>query len=156
VSAGERRPGDEAGGEGALAAVVSAADPAIAECASEPAGPDRFAGAGSPPGRAFVLEALYEAYRMHYGEPRAFPCPDPDLRLLGGDSLYALGISRLAADGDLEAIAELAELISLCARVEADGSPDLGEELWTASATALSEGGGPGARDAYRSLAREP
>ena len=38
---------------------------------------------------------------------------DPDLALLLGDQLYALGLSRLAALGDLEAVAELADLISL-------------------------------------------
>ena len=40
---------------------------------------------------------------------------DADLRLLAGDALYALGLSRLAEAGDLEAVAELADLISLSA-----------------------------------------
>ena len=41
--------------------------------------------------RGFVLEAVYEGYLMHYGEPRAFAGMDEDLRLLAGDALYALG-----------------------------------------------------------------
>ena len=49
--------------------------------------------------RLFVLEAVYEGYLMHYGEPRAFAGMDADLRLLAGDALYALGLSRLAATG---------------------------------------------------------
>ena len=37
---------------------------------------------------------------------------DPDLALLAGDYLYALGLERLAALGDLEAVRELSDLIS--------------------------------------------
>ena len=37
------------------------------------------------------------------------PPEDPDLALLLGDQLYALGLSRLAALGDLDAVAELAD-----------------------------------------------
>ncbi len=68
-----------------------------------------------------MLEAVYEGYLMHYGEPRAFAGMDDDLRLLAGDALYALGLARLAERGDLEAVAELADLISLCARAHAEG-----------------------------------
>ena len=32
---------------------------------------------------------------------------EPDLRLLAGDALYALGLARLAERGDLDAVAEL-------------------------------------------------
>ena len=48
-----------------------------------------------------MLEAVYEGYLMHYGTPRAFTGMDDDLRLLAGDALYALGLARLAADGDV-------------------------------------------------------
>ena len=44
---------------------------------------------------------------------------DPDLALLLGDQLYALGLSRLAELGDLEAVAELADVISLLAQARA-------------------------------------
>ena len=46
---------------------------------------------------------------------------DADLRLLAGDYLYALGLERLAALGDLEAVRELSDLISLSAQVH-DGT----------------------------------
>ena len=71
---------------------------------------------------------------------------DEDLRLLAGDSLYALGLARLAERGDVAAVAELSDLISLCAKAEAEGRRELSERLWEASLEALSEDGGPGAR----------
>ena len=93
-----------------------------------------------------MLEAVYEGYLLHYEKPRAFEGMDEDLRLLAGDSLYALGLEQLAASGDLEAVAELADLISLCAFAHAEGRPELIEELWAASSRKLSGGGGDGAR----------
>ena len=45
----------------------------------------------------------------------------------------------------MAAVAELSDLISLSAQAQALGRPDLAEELWDASAAALSGGGGPGA-----------
>jgi hypothetical protein len=97
---------------------------------------------------ALLLEAVYEGYLLHYGEPRAFSGMDPDLRLLAGDTLYALGLARLAERGDVEAVAELADLISLCAWAEAEDRRSLVPELWEATVSALSPGGGPGARAA--------
>ena len=84
-------------------------------------GPDRFASVIADEDRSFVLEAVYEGYLLHYGEPRAFRGMDADLRLLAGDALYALGLSRLAERGDLEAVAELADLISATAQAQAEG-----------------------------------
>ena len=90
--------------------------------------------------RAFTMEAVYEGFLLHYGEPRSFsPEMDPDLRLLAGDSLYAIGLERLAEDGDLRAVAELADLISACARAQAEGRPDDTDALWEASANRLSK-----------------
>ena len=86
--------------------------------------------------RGFVLEAVREAYLLHYGESRAFAPMDDDLRLLAGDALYALGLSRLADAGDLEAVAELAELISRCAEAESAGRPT--DALWGAAVRALA------------------
>ena len=61
-----------------------------------------------------LLEMILEGSRLHYGEPAGGPTTDdPDLALLLGDQLYALGLSRLAALGDLDAVAELADVISL-------------------------------------------
>jgi hypothetical protein len=89
--------------------------------------------------RTFTLEAVYEGFVLHYREPRSFsPEMDPDLRLLAGDSLYALGLERLAEDGDLEAVAELADLISACAQAEAEGRPHVAEARWERAIQALS------------------
>jgi hypothetical protein len=89
--------------------------------------------------RAFTVEAVYEGFLMHYREPRSFAAEmDPDLRLLAGDSLYALGLERLAEGGDLAAVAELADLISRCAQAQAEGRADAVEALWEASVATLS------------------
>ncbi|HET8674079.1 MAG TPA: hypothetical protein VFL87_10610 [Thermoleophilaceae bacterium] len=132
-----------------LVAVAAAADPALREYAVGEPGPDRFDGSnGLGLDRAFVLEAVYEGYLLHYETPRAFEGMDADMRLLAGDSLYALGLERLAATGDVEAVRELSDLISLCAFVQAEGRPELAEELWLATTRALSGEGGQGAREA--------
>jgi hypothetical protein len=114
----------------------------LAGHASPRPGPDRFEGGT----RGYVLEAVYEGYLLHYGEPRAFVEMDPDLCLLAGDTLYAHGLERLAELGDTEAVSELADLISLCAWAEAAGRPELADALWDASARRLLEGTGAGAR----------
>jgi hypothetical protein len=119
-----------------LADVIQAADPAFAQYATVDPGPARF---GAVPGtRGFVLEAVYEGYLMHYGEPRAFIGMDDDLRLLAGDALYALGLSRLAEAGDLEAVAALSDLISRSAQAHAEGRPEDADALWESSAQSLA------------------
>jgi hypothetical protein len=120
----------------ALADVVAAVDPAFSPYAVSDPGPGRFAGLGGV--RGFVLEAVYEGYLMHYGEPRAFTGMDADLRLLAGDALYALGLSRLAETGDLEAVAVLSDLISASAQAQAEGREADTEALWEASSRALA------------------
>jgi hypothetical protein len=110
----------------ALRDVVSTADPALREHAvAQP----QDAGYGD-----FVLEAIREGYELHYGTPRAFAGMDDDLRLLAGDALYALGLSRLAETGDLQAVAELADLISACAQAHAENRPEQAEARWAAIA----------------------
>jgi hypothetical protein len=112
----------------ALAELIEAADPALAPYAVDEPGPGRFGDVDGP--RGFVLEAVYEGYLMHYGEPRAFAGMDRDLRLLAGDALYALGLARLAEAGDLQAVAALADLISESAQAQAEGRPGDAEALW--------------------------
>jgi hypothetical protein len=118
-----------------LAEVMAAADPALAPYAASDPEPGRFAEMEG--GRGFVLEAVYEGYLMHYGEPRAFSGMDPDLRLLAGDALYALGLSRLAEAGDLEAVAILSDLISDSAQAQAQGRAADAEALWESSSDRL-------------------
>lgn len=134
----------------ALEDVVGAVDATLAAYARSAPGPARFEASGADPERMFVLEAVYEGYLMHYGTPRAFEGMDPDLRLLAGDALYALGLSRLAEGGDRDAVAELSDLISLTARAQAESDPETAERLWEASARTLAGQGGPGARETWR------
>jgi len=89
---------------------------------------------------ALVIESVREGYLLHYGEPRVVVGADEDLALLAGDHLYALGLERLAQLGDLAAIRELADLISLCALLGTEGREDAAA-LWIASATAIAAGG---------------
>ncbi len=123
----------------ALADLVDAVDPALRPYAVErpPVG-EWETRLTSNANRAFVLEAVYEGFLMHYREPRAFSGLDPDLRLLAGDALYALGLERLAQNGDLAAVAELADLISRCAQAEAEGRPDTVPALWESTLVTLS------------------
>jgi hypothetical protein len=125
-----------------LEQLIADVGPDLAGHATPRPGPDRFE--GGP--RAYVLEAVYEAYLLHYGESRAFVGMDADLSLLAGDALYARGLERLAELGDLEAVSELADLISLCAWAAAAERPELADALWDASARRLLEGTGAGAR----------
>lgn len=90
---------------------------------------------------AFALEAVREGYLLHYGAAaRIVRTDDPDLALLAGDRLYALGLAALADAGDLPAIAELADLIALCAQAHAAGDAELAEALWTSSCAAVAHG----------------
>jgi hypothetical protein len=63
---------------------------------------------------------------------------DADLSLLAGDYLYALGIERLAALGDAEAVGALADLISRCAQCHAEGREDAVSGLWHSAASAIA------------------
>ena len=141
----------------ALRAVTAAAEPSLREHALRRLPADRFAGRFEPGStRGFVVEAIHEGWLLHYGTPRAFARSiDDDLSLLGGDAMFALGLERLAEEGDLAAVAELADLISLTA----EGRPDLCEPLWAASvellagAAAADASTAAGARAAYARLA---
>ena len=85
---------------------------------------------------AMGLETIYEGYLCHYGRPRLFAPADAELGLLLGDYLYAHGLVRIAATGSVGAVAELAELISICSRLRAEGENG-DAEAWLAAAVAL-------------------
>jgi hypothetical protein len=85
---------------------------------------------------ALGLETIYEGYLLHYGRPRLFVSGDRDTDLLLGDYLYAHGLVRVSDVGGVEAVADLAELISLCAFLRAaEGRGD--GEVWAATAALL-------------------
>ncbi|MCY7304028.1 MAG: hypothetical protein LH654_13550 [Thermoleophilia bacterium] len=87
---------------------------------------------------ALGVETIYEGYLLHYGRSRLFRPADPDTALLLGDYLYAHGLVR-AATGSIEAVHDLAELISLCSQARADHRG--GEaEAWAATAALLGQG----------------
>jgi hypothetical protein len=92
--------------------------------------------AAAPAEYAQVVESVREGYLLHYGEPRLLRGHDDDLALLAGDYLYALGIEGLAALGDAEAVAVLAELIARCAQLHAESREDEVAALWPAAALA--------------------
>lgn len=116
----------------ALGEVLAAAEPALRAHAVEAPGPDRFAGPA-----AYVLEAVHEGFLLHSATPRAFRGMDEDLQLLAGDALYAQGLARLAAEGDLTAVAELADLITGCAHAQAEDRVAEADVLWAQSAARL-------------------
>jgi hypothetical protein len=122
----------------ALGDVVAAVEPSISPYAHADPSPGEWEGRLEDPHRAFTMEAVHEGFLMHYGDPRAFTGMDADLRLLAGDALYALGLDRLAEQGDLTAVAELADLISLCAQAQAEGRAESVRPLWDKSVARLA------------------
>jgi hypothetical protein len=117
---------------------------------------------------AFVVEAIREGELLHYCASRLFGAIEPDLALLAGDRLYALGLARLARLGDVEAVAELADVIALCAQARVEGRPQLADAVWQAGVAAVGWGpsdaldaakacaraGDPGAADALHAASR--
>ena len=128
-------------------------DPALGSLAA--AGPRA---ADAPEEYTVLVEAIREGYLLHYEEPRLIDGADGDLRLLAGDYLYALGLEKLAARGDLEAVRELADLISLSAQVHAengDGSADrLAGALWLGATVAVAAGSTPDHERAKEAIRR--
>jgi len=120
-----------------------AAAPAAAAglAAAAPPGPRA---AGREEDYALLVEAIVEGYLQHYGTGRVVRPEDPDLALLAGDRLYALGLSRLAELGDLDAVAELADVISLAAQAHAEGDADRADAVWVAGVAAVAHGAAPG------------
>ncbi|MFT3864824.1 MAG: hypothetical protein QM729_11175 [Solirubrobacterales bacterium] len=118
-----------------LADQLRAEDTPISEHVIEPVG---TAEPGLSEEYALVFEAVREGYLLHYGEPRLMTGHDADLGLLAGDYLYALGLDRLAALGDTEAVAVLSELIARCAQLHAEGRGDEVAALWPVAARRIA------------------
>jgi hypothetical protein len=116
--------------------------------------PEPVFSALAPPELALGVETIYEGYLVHFGRPRLFEPPDDDTALLLGDYLYANGLVHVAATGDVTAVADLAELIALCAQSRAESR--CGDAAaWAATCAHLGRDGLGGARDALR-LRGEP
>jgi hypothetical protein len=133
-------------------AVEAAAESTLwADCLLPDSERDRSA-VFSPLGEArygLGLETIYEGYLVHYGRPRLFLPPDDDTALLLGDYLYAHGVARISALQDAAAVADLAELISLCSQVRAEQTDGDGP-LWAATAALLGRSALDEARTALR------
>jgi hypothetical protein len=97
--------------------------------------------AGSPAEYSLLVESVREGYLLHYAKARLLEPGDPDLALLAGDYLYALGLERLARLGDTAAVAELSDLISLCAELHAEDHAEVAAPLWLACVSAVGGGG---------------
>ena len=95
-----------------------------------PLGEERF---------AVGLESIYEGYLLHYGRPRLFAPIDRDTAVLLGDYLYAHGLVRIAAHGEVDVVADLAELLSVCAQLRAESRPGDGA-AWAATVACLGGG----------------
>src|SRR3954447_15817306 len=129
-------------GENVIAPHVVDSDEEPALGALAAAGPRA---AEAPEEYVLLVEAVREGYLLHYETPRLIQGADPDLRLLAGDYLYALGLERLAARGDLAAVTELADLISPAAQIHAENGEGsarrAASSLWLAAAVAVAAGG---------------
>jgi hypothetical protein len=146
---------------GTIAEALGPADEGLGradEVLAPPPGPPQLAARGPRTAGAereyeLLLEMILEGSLLHYGAPRVVRCEDPDLALLLGDQLYALGLSRLAQLDDLDAVAELADLISLLAQAQASSDPELAQAVWEAGAAAIGWGSGS-EHEAAKALAR--
>ncbi|MGH2880582.1 MAG: hypothetical protein ACRDK4_13380 [Solirubrobacteraceae bacterium] len=124
----------------------------------ETAGPAQIAIAGprvdgQGPEYELLIETIYEGYLLHYHSPRVVRAPEQDLGLLAGDRLYALGLARLVRLGDIEAVAELADVIALSALAHGAANPELASAVWGAGARAVGWGASP-AHERAKALAR--
>ncbi len=79
---------------------------------------------------AEVIADIASGARLHYDNAGS---PDPDLDLLLGDQRYASGLAKLAALGDLEETARLADLISRVAQLHAEGESAAAQRLLEAA-----------------------
>lgn len=123
----------------ALAEQLRREDTPIAPHVVDPTDPPELGELAGGGEYALVIEAVREGYLLHYEESRLLADPDPDLALLAGDYLYALGLDRLAALGDTRSVAVLADLISECARLQAEGRSDSIPDLWRSAAREIAQ-----------------
>jgi hypothetical protein len=126
----------------ALADQLRGEDTPIAPHVIDPAEPSQLGDLAGGGEYALVVEAVREGYLLHYEQPRLLAGHDSDLALLAGDYLYALGLDRLATLEDTDAVAILSDLISDCARLQAEGEKGPIENLWRRAAEELASSSG--------------
>ena len=89
------------------------------------------------PAREEAVRLVRRGQELHHA-----PAGDPDLALLEGDRHYADGLAALAAEGDLEGVRVLAEVIAASAAALGAGDPARAEAAWEQGLRALSDTGG--------------
>jgi hypothetical protein len=154
-NAGSRQPGSGSSLErlrellleegGLMASLVDVSRTDGSAATEHTAGPAQLAAAGPRvDGRRddyeLLVEAIYEGYLLHYYTPRVVRAAEADLGLLAGDRLYALGLARLVKLGDIHAVAELADVITLTALAHGARSGELADAVWAAGARAVGWG----------------
>jgi hypothetical protein len=132
-----------------IAFEAAAESPLWAEALLSDTAPEPVFSPLAPRELALGVETIYEGYLVHYGRSRLFAPADPDTALLLGDYLYAHGLVRVAETGNADAVADLAELISLCSQARSEGRDGDGQ-AWAATCALLGGGGLEDGRDAMR------
>jgi hypothetical protein len=89
---------------------------------------------------AVGIESIYEGYLLHYGRSRLFSPNDGDTAILLGDYLYAHGLVWITRARDIRAVERLAELLSLCAHLRAEGRGAEDGEAWASTVESLGNG----------------
>lgn len=125
---------------GLLAAAVRESPTATAEFGDQVQSAPRAA--GHPADLGLVIEAVYEGYLLHHGDPRVVVGDDRDLALLAGDRLFAAGLERLADAGDLDSVRALADVIALSAVAHGRDDAGLARAVWEAGVAEVGWGTG--------------
>ena len=86
---------------------------------------------------AEVIGDIARGAWLHYDNAQS---ADPDLDLLLGDQSYASGLAKLAAIGDIDETARLADLISRVAQLHAGGESAAARGLLTEAERRLRGG----------------
>jgi hypothetical protein len=86
--------------------------------------------------RADAIRVIRAGYDLHHGTAE-----DPDRALLDGDRLYAEGLATLAAEGDMEAVHTMAEVIAASASALAAGDAAAAEAAWKQGIRSLTDAG---------------
>jgi hypothetical protein len=132
-----------------IASEAAAQSPLWADALLPDAAPEPVFSPLAPGELALGVETIYEGYLVHYGRSRLFGPPDEDTALLLGDYLYARGLVHVAEIGNVDAVADLAELISLCSQARAEGRDGDGQ-AWAATCALLGGGGLDDGREVMR------
>jgi hypothetical protein len=114
----------------ALAATVRSSGGLLADTVTDPTQEASLGALAGP-------EYVEVGYLLLDGAGRVLRPRDPDLALLAGDRLYALGLAQLAELEDLDAVEILAGVISRAAQAHAEGDPEAAQAAWEAGARAV-------------------